>query len=455
MDHYVRGKTWVSPQLSEDILNTRNLKDSINGRTNFNYSAEERDAWKHDKEGYLSYRRTLEYRLQSMYEVSRLGSDENNAARRLYEKNMRERLSAKPDLIEHLIPDFPPLCKRLTPGPGYLEALTASNVSVITQPILRAYPEGLETSDGVRRPVDAIICATGFETSPEAGFPIYGRDGINLRTKYSNKPRTYLGLCTDGFPNFFQSLGPNAFQGAGSLLIVMEHLHRYVAQILQKMASSDVKTIVPKLKQVQNFTDYCEEYFKKTVFSANCVSWYRTGSRVTALWPGSSLHAVRTLESVRWEDFEYQYIDDNDFGWFGNGRILAEKNVSETTSEAITWYLNNSRFLHEKLTHGKLHEYQTEQSPNSNLIVEPISPLSSLNEEQHGAHVVRRSEHDDWQNQSTSIPSHGSSEDATEVVNYDLRHTQPVCYGKLQKAIPIAWTKGPELVFINELQLSP
>lgn len=32
-----------------------------------------------------------------------------------------------------MIPDFSPTCRRLTPGPGYLEALQEDNVSMLEQ----------------------------------------------------------------------------------------------------------------------------------------------------------------------------------------------------------------------------------------------------------------------------------------------------------------------------------
>lgn len=352
MDHYVRGRTWISNQLSEDILKSRVSDD---GSTNFVYSEQEKEHWKQNWDEYLAYRKSLEFRLQGSYEVTQTNSVRHAAARKAYEKNMRERLRAKPEIVDHLIPDFPPLCKRLTPGPGYLEALTAAHVNVIHQSILKVDENAIITADGERRPVDAIICATGFETAPGAGFPIFGQNGVNVRDKYRHRPETYLGHCTDGFPNFFQSLGPNSFQGAGSLLIMMEYVHRYFAKVLRKLAYSNVKTIQPKRKQVENFTNYCEEYFKSTVYSASCVSWYKTPrpgaspeerktAPVTALWPGSSLHSLNALKSVRWEDFELETCDGDDFGWFGNGWTVAEKDISDDV-EALTWYLKSSGSL--------------------------------------------------------------------------------------------------------------
>ncbi|KAH8686321.1 hypothetical protein BGZ61DRAFT_355017 [Ilyonectria robusta] len=357
MDHYVRGKTWISNQQSEGALKQRTAD---NKSTNFDYDIKEKEAWKGDAASYIAYRKTLELDLQSMVKITHLNTPQHANARVSYEKYMKERLVAKPELMDQLIPSFPPLCKRLTPGPGYLEALTEPHVNVISEAVVRIDSDAVITADGVRRPVDAIICATGFETNPGKGFPIYGRDGINLRDKYKTRPRTYLSLCTDNFPNFFQSLGPNGFQGAGSLLITIEHAHLYMAKILHRLAHGNILTIEPKRKQVDNFTNFCDEYFKQTVYVTDCVSWYksspagttnneRKAARVSALWPGSSVHALHAFSSVRWEDFDMEASDGNDFGWFGNGLTVADGDPSNSKEE-LTWYLNGTNFLDEPLS---------------------------------------------------------------------------------------------------------
>lgn len=267
---------------------------------------------------------------------------------------MRNRLSAKPELIHSVLPSYPPLCKRLTPGPGYLEALCLPHVDVVTSDIQSIDATSVITKDGQHRAVDAIICATGFDTSVSSGFPIYGKDGVNIRQKYSEDPRTYLGLCTDGFPNFFQSLGPNSFQGAGSLLVMIESIHSYIAQVLERLSTGNIKTVEPKRRPVEKFTAYCDEYFKRTVYTADCLSWYKTAppgssveqrmrGRVTALWPGSSVHALKALKSVRWEDFEMEYVDGNEFGWFGNGWTVADRSGD---AAGLTGYLDKFEFVH-------------------------------------------------------------------------------------------------------------
>jgi hypothetical protein len=43
-------------------------------------------------------------------------------------ENMKTKLAKKEDLYEMLEPNWSPGCRRLTPGPGFLEALVEDNV---------------------------------------------------------------------------------------------------------------------------------------------------------------------------------------------------------------------------------------------------------------------------------------------------------------------------------------
>ena len=88
-----------------------------------------------------------------------------------------------------------------------------------------------------------------------------------------------------------------------------------------------------------SFRKYCEEFFKKTVFTLPCRSWYKRGTEngpVTALWPGSSLHFVKVLERPRFEDYDYTYPNGNDIGWIGNSLTVAE----DDENLDVTEYLN-------------------------------------------------------------------------------------------------------------------
>ncbi|KAI0291049.1 hypothetical protein B0F90DRAFT_1781331 [Multifurca ochricompacta] len=55
---------------------------------------------------------------------------------------MKRRHSARPELIEKIVSQFAVCCRRLTPGPGYLEALCTENTTLQTTPTARVTPTG-------------------------------------------------------------------------------------------------------------------------------------------------------------------------------------------------------------------------------------------------------------------------------------------------------------------------
>lgn len=96
----------------------------------------------------------------------------------------------------------------MTPGHGYLEALVADNVTVTKDPILKFTERGIITQTGVEYHLDAVICATGFDTSYRPSFPLLGVGGRNLRDDWSVEPRSYLSVAASGYPNYFSKYCP-------------------------------------------------------------------------------------------------------------------------------------------------------------------------------------------------------------------------------------------------------
>jgi cation diffusion facilitator CzcD-associated flavoprotein CzcO len=56
--------------------------------------------------------------------------------------------------------------------------------------------------DGSVIAVDAIICATGFDTSYKPDFPVIGFEK-ELRELWKNEPTSYLSVAAAGIPNYF------------------------------------------------------------------------------------------------------------------------------------------------------------------------------------------------------------------------------------------------------------
>ena len=73
---------------------------------------------------------------------------------------------------------------------------------------------GIETAEGVRE-FDIVVWATGFDfgTGALRRMGIRGRDGLALEDYWADGPKTFLGVQTTGFPNFFFPGGPHAAAG--------------------------------------------------------------------------------------------------------------------------------------------------------------------------------------------------------------------------------------------------
>jgi hypothetical protein len=293
----------------------------------------------------------------SVHGVTIKGTPIQQGAKEMFEKNMKQRLESKPHIFEALLPSFSPGCRRLTPGPGYLEALTQPNVAFITDSISRISENAIHTSDGTTHTVDALVCATGFHTSAPPPFPLMGFNGLSLTKHWENRATTYLSHSISSFPNMFTMLGPNAAIGSGSLTMMIESIGDYVTKAIRKIQKDNIASMVVKREREEDFTEYIDAYFEGTVFSEECNSWYKnklkggaSRNEVVGLWPGSMQHCIETLRSPRWEDFDYVYVDElegvgvdgaskkrkraNRLAWLGNGW-----SVNQIEERDLAWYL--------------------------------------------------------------------------------------------------------------------
>ena len=98
----------------------------------------------------------------------------------------------------------------------------------------------------------------GYDTTFQLPFPILGRSGQTLNAHFSPHPRTYLSVCTDGFPNLFMCLGPNSAVGSGSLLALIEAQVNYAVLATAKMQRERIKSVEVRRGAVDEFDAYLE-----------------------------------------------------------------------------------------------------------------------------------------------------------------------------------------------------
>jgi cation diffusion facilitator CzcD-associated flavoprotein CzcO len=123
-----------------------------------------------------------------------------------------------PETAERLIPKDHRFGEKRPPFvTAYFEAYNQDNVELVdlqATPMVRVDAHGIETTD-THREFDIIVWATGFDfgTGALARMDIKGREGLALMDHWADGPKTFLGIQTTGFPNFFFPGGPHAAAG--------------------------------------------------------------------------------------------------------------------------------------------------------------------------------------------------------------------------------------------------
>ncbi|KAJ9606722.1 hypothetical protein H2200_008731 [Cladophialophora chaetospira] len=356
IDHYARSKTWIAGSWAGD---ERTFEPQ--------WFSEEQKKDFLDPAKYLAFRKELEEKYWRRYPSTFRGSKENDEMRERFIEIMTERVAKKPELINYLIPDFSPNCRRLTPGPGYLEALTEDNVTLIQDDIKRFTATGIETASGEHREVDAILCATGAAIDFVLPFNVRAR-GLDLidawrplsqgeepDASHFGWPYTYLGLAVPNIPNFLFIHGPHGAGPSGTVPHSIEVQLTYYAKLLRKVSSQGIKAMWPSKRAADDFVAYADAFFPTTVLTDNCSSWAnggKPGGRIHGVWPGSAGHVTLIRKEPRWEDWEYEYLHESGnrlIGWFGNGWTRKETDDNED----MTAYLKlqgtaDLRSLHEE-----------------------------------------------------------------------------------------------------------
>ncbi len=199
-----------------------------------------------------------------------------------------ERQVADPALRARLTPSYRLGCKRILLSDDFYPAITQDNVEVVTERIREVRPTSIVTEDGLERPLDTIICATGFHVTdmPMATY-IYGRDGQALADAWRDGPRAYLGTTIAGFPNLFFMIGPNTGLGHSSMVFMIESQLAYILDCLRLMERRGVQAVEVRPEAQAAFNAELQRRMQGTVWTSGCSSWYLDANRHNStLWPG-------------------------------------------------------------------------------------------------------------------------------------------------------------------------
>ncbi|MDG2005600.1 MAG: NAD(P)/FAD-dependent oxidoreductase [Novosphingobium sp.] len=203
-------------------------------------------------------------------------------------------LGHRPDLLEKLLPDYPPMVKRPTIGHGnFFEAVLRDNVEVVSDSIVRLTESGIVDETGCEREFDVIIYATGYKVQEYISpMVIRGRGGIEINEFWKDRPGGYLGMIVPNFPNFYMMYGPGTNLGYnGNLIFNSELQARYIAYCVRLLVESGRDALEVREKIFQDYMDRTEEMLKQFVWSTEFgTSYFRNASgHVTTNSPWSLL----------------------------------------------------------------------------------------------------------------------------------------------------------------------
>jgi cation diffusion facilitator CzcD-associated flavoprotein CzcO len=194
-----------------------------------------------------------------------------------------------PALRAKLTPSYTMGCKRILLSNDYFEAVQRPNVDVVTDAIERVTPNGVLTKDGVEHPLDALVCATGFQAAEAcAPFEVRGKDGRDLNEAWKNGAEAYLGTTVSGFPNLFLLVGPNTGLGHNSMVFIIESQVEYVLDAVRTMRDRRIKSVDVRRPRQDEYNAFLQRRLSKAVWSTGgCKAWYTTrDGKNTTLWPG-------------------------------------------------------------------------------------------------------------------------------------------------------------------------
>jgi cation diffusion facilitator CzcD-associated flavoprotein CzcO len=177
--------------------------------------------------------------------IFRPGTKANRAREALCRSYIDRKFADRPDLRAAVTPTYPYPGKRPILAGTFYSALKQPNVELVPRAVASVTPTGIVDADGVERPVDVLVMATGFQpTNYLARLRVVGRGGVTLQDHWAGEPRAYLGITVSGFPNFYMLYGPGT--NGGDIVSMLEAQAGYAVRAIKRMTRARVGAIEVK-----------------------------------------------------------------------------------------------------------------------------------------------------------------------------------------------------------------
>ncbi|MCE0762496.1 NAD(P)/FAD-dependent oxidoreductase [Pseudonocardia kujensis] len=215
-----------------------------------------------------------------------------------------------PDLLQRVIPNYPPGAKRMLRDNGvWAAALKSEKTTLVTAGIERFTENGFVDASGQEHDVDVVVFATGFKPSDYLDeVEVVGRDGREIHAFWDGDARAYNGITVPGFPNFFLIYGPNVGGTvAGSLHFMLERAVEYSLSAIHELLRRGVAALDVRPEALDRFVEWVDEGNRTKAWGQPYArTWYQNkNGRVSQLWPYTNIEYWDITDSVNDDDYEF------------------------------------------------------------------------------------------------------------------------------------------------------
>jgi 4-hydroxyacetophenone monooxygenase len=233
----------------------------------------------------------------------------NESTRVFFTDYMKSQLEDRPDLLEQVVPKYPPFGKRMLQDNGsWLATLKRDDVELITGGVSKITSSSIVVDSGAEREVDVIVFATGFHANKFLWpMEIVGQGGVRLGELWGDDPQAYLGITVPRFPNFFCLYGPATnLAHAGSIIFNSECQVRYIMGCIDALLRGEHRTMDCRQDVHDAFNRKLEETLAGMVWShPGMDSWYKNSrGKVTTTSPWRLLDYWRWTREPDLSDYE-------------------------------------------------------------------------------------------------------------------------------------------------------
>lgn len=225
---------------------------------------------------------------------------------------LKRQVGGDPELIRKLTPTYGLGCKRPSADRGFWKSFTRKNVELVTDGIDEITETGIRTTDGVERPFDTLVLATGFHVLDNLPpLKVFGHGGRELH-EFWNEERfqAFEGSSVKGFPNLWFIMGVYSFTGGSWFKAIDYQVEHAVRVIREARRRGATEAMVRAEKHDASFQQMLGRQPQTVFFSGSCGGsnsyYFDARGDAPAVRPATTFEAAWRARHFDLDDYLYK-----------------------------------------------------------------------------------------------------------------------------------------------------